>query len=213
MSLPTPFKEFIPRAYWDDPLSDVLAAKADEHVGEWRDDVLALAQLIDPARIPATLLDELGYTLNAGLFQADNERAKREKIRSAIQGHKKRGSWADDAKPKVDAIAGGDAQLYGNVGDAWWVLSVGLEGTGSPYWSAFGYDSESGFDGIILVGAGDEAVFPGNIRIDVDNSGLTADQVEQIKLELADVAPAYYRVILGYVVAGQFIEYANGRIE
>ena len=109
MSLPVPFKDFIPRAYWDDPLSDVLATKADEHLEDWKADICNLSELIDPARIPAMFLDELGYYLNADLLPTDSERTKREKVWGAVEAHKRRGSWTADIKPKIDAIVGGNA--------------------------------------------------------------------------------------------------------
>jgi hypothetical protein len=212
MSLrPVPFKDYIPRIYWDDPQTDALAAEIDADLTEWFDDIRDLERLRDPARIPASLIEELGDLLNAGLQSFNSDRIRREKVYTAIQGHKRRGSWELDAKTKVDAIAGGDSSLFSGIADGWWVLADGTEPS-SYYWSAFGVESEEGFDGIILTGVGDEAIFPGNIRIDTDNSGLTASEIAQLKIELADVVPSYFRVILGYV-SGGFIEYANGRIE
>lgn len=67
--------------------------------------------------------------------------------------------------------------------------------------------------GIDLAGSGDEIEIAGNIYIDVDNKILTYDEVEQIKLSLADVVPSYYRIFLGYFnISGQFIVYPNGII-
>ncbi len=212
MSLPIPASEYIPKLYQDDPLFSVLAAKMDSSIATMCDDIAGLETLHQPERCPSGLLEEFGYWLAAGILSADGDRTKREKIATAVDGHKKRGSWTDDAKPKVDAIAGGDSSIVAGFRDAWWVLSSGDDPT-NYYWSAFGFESEHAFDGIILTGIGDEGVFPGNIRIDVDNSGLSAAQITQMKLSLADVAPAYMRLILGYVSGGDFIEYANGRIE
>ena len=212
MSLPLPTDRYIPKLYPRDSLLAALTDKMDEHIEAWRDDAASLAWLHQPERCPADLLDELGYWLAAGLDDNDTDRQKREKIAMAVQGHKRRGSWSEDAKAKVDAIAGGDSELWTEETEAWWVLADGT-GPSTYNWSAFGFDSSEGFDGIILTGAGDEWVFAGNIRIDVDNAGLTTAQVEELKHELRDVAPAYFRVILGYESAGEFVEYANGRLE
>ena len=208
--LPVPFKTFIPKIYWQDEKSDTLATEAEEHIEEWEQDVCQLEWLRQPERCPTGLLDELGYWLAAGINVQDTETEKRIKIATAVAAHKARGSFNFDAKPKVDAIAGGDSVIWSDVSEAWWVLT---DGTSVLDWSAFGFDSSEGFDGIILAGTGDEVIFPGNIRIDVDNATLTSAQVASLVLTLQDVAPAYMRVILGYVSAGVFIEYANGRIE
>lgn len=210
--LPVPFKEFIPKIYHEDPLSDALAEKADETIERLFSSTDGISFLRDPARAPAVALEEFGLMLEAGFVPGDSDSIRRQKIATAVEGHKRRSTWMNDAKPKVDAVAGGDSQLFGVASDAWWVFTDGTDAA-STDWSAFGFDSENGFDGIILSGAGDEGVFQGNIRIDVDNAALTAEQVEQIKFSIEDSAPAYMRVILGYVSGGSFVEYANGRIE
>ncbi len=99
--LPTPFKTFIPRIYWEDLKTDVLADKADENIEAWFADVVNLERLHQIARCPANLIDELGYWLNAGLKNLDSDQEKRQKLIGAIDAHKRRGSWTEHAKPLI----------------------------------------------------------------------------------------------------------------
>lgn len=210
------FRDKIPTIYKriDHDALDALVAKADEHIEDWEDDVVQLIWLLDPARCPSKLLNTLGEFLNAGILADDDDATKRKKIGTAVESHKRRGSFVFDAKPKIDAIAGGDSSIFQIIGtDEWIIVGDGLTPT-AFYWAALGVDNVDLDLGITISGREEnDLTLAGNIAIDVDNSGLTADEVEQIKLELADVAPAYYRVLLGYVVAGSFIIYANGIIE
>lgn len=207
--LPTPFVNYIPKYLNRDTALLALATKIDEHLALWRSDVLDLNTIIDPVRMPEAILDDVGEYLSAGIVNQDSERIKRQKIWDAISSHRLRGTWQFDVKLVVDRIAGGDAQLVSDLTDAYWVLT---DGTTANNWSAFGFQSLQGFDGIILTGGGDEEIFPGNVRIDVDNATLTPAEVEQIKAEILESA-GYLRIMLGYLVAGEFVEYPNGRIE
>lgn len=207
--LPTPFVNYIPKYFNRDAALVALATKIDEHLALWRADALDLNTIIDPVRMPVAILDDVGEYLSAGIVNQDSERIKRQKIWDAISSHRLRGTWQFDVKLVVDRIAGGDAQLVSSLTDAYWVLT---DGTTVNNWSAFGFQSLQGFDGIILTGGGDEEIFPGNVRIDVDNATLTPAEVEQIKAEILESA-GYLRIILGYLVAGEFVEYPNGRIE
>ena len=207
--LPTPFINYIPKYFNRDAALTALATRIDEHLALWRSDALDLNTIIDPVRMPEAILDDVGEYLSAGIVNQDSERIKRQKIWDAISSHRLRGTWQFDVKLVVDRIAGGDAQLVSSLTDAYWVLT---DGTTVNNWSAFGFQSLQGFDGIILTGGGDEEIFPGNVRIDVDNATLTPAEVEQIKAEILESA-GYLRIILGYLVAGEFVEYPNGRIE
>lgn len=207
MSLPIPADRYIPAIYPRDALLTALADKMDEHIEGWRDDVIQLEWLHQPERCPSALLGELGYWLAAGLDSNDTDRQKREKIAAAVQGHKRRGSWADDAKPKVDAVAGGDAVLFPGTRTGLWVAT----GDGAleliDKWSSVGGDGVDTTLGLAPLGNGDEAEEAGVVYIDVDNATLTAAQQAEIIEELQDIVPAYFIVVIGYVSAGAFIEY------
>ena len=168
-------------------------------------------------RCPANFLDEWGALLSADLKQTDSDYTKRKKIQTAIETHKVRGSWVNDAKNRIDAITGLDAEIYSSPGQDDWIM-VGEDTEPVGYYTAIlGADGiDLGF-GISLAGEGDELVISGNIYIDchhgVNVATLTADQIAEIIYQIQDdVAPAYMRIVLGYINVGlQFIEY--GRIE
>ncbi len=208
--LPIPFIEHVPDIFRQDADDSMtaLADKMDSIMGTVVAEILRLYDLKLPDQCPTGLLDELGHYLAAGILNTDTERIKREKIATAVQGHKVRGSWTFDAKPKVDTIAGGDSSIWGDpYVDDWILMTDGAE-LGSVYWSAMGADGIDDELGIWLVGEGTEHVVAGNVYIDVDNATLTADQVQQIVDALiADVAPAYMWIHLGYVTGTVFTEY------
>jgi len=207
--LPQSFEKYIPRFFRRDTKLIAFSDKIDEILDSIRYDTVGLNDIIDPVKCPAIILDELGYFLNAGIQAQDSEDQKRLKIATAIQGHKKRGTFKFDAKPKIDAIAGGDSQIIKGIsGDDWILVGDGLTPS-SYYWASLGCDDIDADLGIALVGSGDEIVIAGNIYIDVDNNSLTANQIDQIRLELeTDIVPAYMRIFIGYIDGtGNFIIY------
>lgn len=211
--LPIPLRDNIPallRAKLDESQSGTdLIDQLEEYVLEWSEETFNLVYLKTPERCPASFLDELGNYVNAGITNLDEERTKRQKIRSAVKGHKLRGTWEADVKPKVDAIAGGDSQIFTPSNQADWIM-LGAE-TSDPdvYWATMGMDGVDDDLGIDLVGSFEELVIAGNIAIDVDNASLTSDELDNIvaTLEL-DILPAYYRINIGYVDGGgNFVSY------
>lgn len=210
--LPRPFINYIPLFYKRDAKLIAFATKVDSIMDDMESDILGLNNLIDTPKIPANLLDEVGYYLAAGINPGDDETLKRKKIRSAIAAHKVRTTWQFDAKIKIDNYVGGDSSFYQIIGVDEWIL-VGDGNTPSAYyWAAMGADGVDLDLGIALMGSGEEFGIAGNIFIDVDSSTLTTTEVEELKNELTDVAPAYMRIYLGYISAGMFITYANGVI-
>lgn len=206
--LPIPFVNYIPIFYKRDAKLIAFADKVDSILEGLRSDTIGLNDIIDPMKAPVVTLDYLGDYFNAGINVFDNEKVKRVKIATAIQSHKKRGSFNFDAKPKIDAIAGGDSQILKTFGaDDWILVGDGLT-PGAYYWSALGADGIDDDLGIMLVGSGDELIIAGNIYIDVDNDSLTAEEQLRIRLEMEDIAPAYFLVHIGYVdISGTFVEY------
>jgi hypothetical protein len=207
--LPVPFFDSLPRAFQDlrEGSAVALADKMDELLLEWKRDAVEVGNLYDPERCPAKLLDSLGLFLQAGIAEGDVELTKRKKIRSAIESHKKRSVWEGSAKPLVDAVTGGDAVLLGGLGSGEWIIT----GDGTfPASSDTGVLSGDGEleAGLIILGTGDEPEVKGNVYIDTRVSGLTSEQVQQVVLSLSDVAPAYFRIHIGYTDgSGQFVEY------
>jgi len=213
--LPYPVSDHVPKILRDvlssSPDGQALVDKLDEYILEWSDEILEMQYFKLPERCPAKLLNELGYMVGANILSDDSERTKRIKIYSAIAGHKLRGSWTQDAKKKIDAIALGDSQIFSPTTTADWVLLGGESSEPDNYWSSMGVDGIDDLLGIDLLGGFDEATEPGNIYIDVDNDSLTAAEVDKLVLELEeDVVPSYFRVVLGYLDGGgNFIEYVT----
>lgn len=197
--LPIPFIDYIPVFYERDSKLIAFSDKMDEYMNDLKSDTIGLNDLIDPVKMPVVVLDLWGDFLNAGINVFDTEATKRVKIATAVQSHRRRGSFVDDAKPKIDAIAGGDSQIVKTFsGDDWILVGDGLTPS-SYYWSAMGADGIDINLGISLVGDGTEAFVAGNVYIDVDNSSLTAEEQLRIRLEMEDIAPAYFYVHIGYI--------------
>lgn len=57
-----------------------------------------------------------------------------------------------------------------------------------------------------------EPMIKGVILVNVDSSSLSESEVETIKDELIDIAPAYFKVYLGYLDGSTFVPYSNGLV-
>lgn len=212
--LPETVKDYFPDIYVekDEDSMNALVSVMDQLISDIEEDIREIGYSRDPVRANALVLDELGYWLSANINDFNSEMVKRKKIQDAIRTHKLRSTWETDAKLKIDNYVGGDSKIIISVGTDDWIL-VGDGSTPTDYyWAAMGADGIDDGLGISLIGDGTEIEIKGNIYIDVDDSTLTADQVEELKQELDDTIPAYYRIFLGYISAGQFITYANGII-
>lgn len=205
--IPKNIDDYWPRGYERDEGLIALIDNLNFQFNQFKTETLGLRALIDPFQIPALLIGELGYFLNAGLKVKDSERQERVKVATAIQGHKKRGSFLFDAKPKIDNICGGDSVILSGQGNDDWIMSG--DGTEPPgvFWAIMGGDGLTDDYGIKLIGAGDELEVAGNVYIDCDNPSLTTEQEFELRIDLDDIAPAYMRVIIGYVSGGVFTEY------
>lgn len=208
--LPVPFRRFIPRGYEIDGDASALAmaAKADEHLAEWKADVLEIAYLLSPERAPAAVLDLMIDFLNADIQKSAGEAQKRRGLLAAIASHKTRGEWLNSVKPIVDAIAGGDAKLVAGANTGQWIITGDGNTPSAYYWGTIGGDGVDDELGLGLIGAGDEVEVAGNVYIDTDNNSLTSGQLDQIEASIEDSVPAYFRVFLGYIDGtGTFVEY------
>jgi hypothetical protein len=207
--LPIPFDNYIPKAFKRDSKTLALSSKVDANLNAWMQDLIGYDAMLDPVRIPSVFLNELGYLLNAGILDYDTETQKRKKIATAVQGHKRRGSWTFDAKPKIDIIAGGNSQIFTDpFGDDWILVGEWTDiDPAYTYWASLGVDGVDDDLGIALIGSGLEIEVAGNVYIDVDNPALTAAEQQQIIDQMADIVPAYCYAHFGYLAAGIFVEY------
>ncbi len=213
--LPIPFIKFIPSAYRERGQTEMTALcdKADTHIELWRDDAINLKCLLDVECCPAIFLNQLGNYVNAGIRQEDSETTKRQKIYTAIQSHKARGSWVYHVKPVIDAITGYSAALVRATDEGDWILvDDGVVLDPSSYWAVMGHDGTIDM-GLSIIGDFTEVEVAGNIYIDchdgVHTAVLTAAQIAKIVFEISlDIIPAYMRIYIGYIDAtGAFIFY------
>jgi len=170
--LPIPFEDFIPAILKDSLSGDdggtALVNKIDEHLEDWKDDLIGLAFLKLAERCPDGFLDTLGNMFSAGILGFDTKTQKRAKIYGAIERHKRRGSWSNDAKGMVDAICGGDSSLVTDYFDAQWILWAKESDDPDDYSSTMGEDGIDSDLGLDLIGTFTECVIEGIICIDCD---------------------------------------------
>lgn len=210
--LPVPFVNFIPKFFRRDEKLIALANKADQHLQQWKTDILSVEHFKDPFRIESMLLVELGQLLNADIRNQDSDIIKRRKVAGAVRRHKNRGTWELDTKLRIDAIVGKNSSIGQAVGGDDFVLIGDGTVPSGYFWSILGGETVNQDYGIRLAGVGDEDVNRGVILIDVDDSTLTEDEVEQVKLDILDSVPVYFIVKLGYTSGGAFFTYPNGQI-
>jgi phage tail-like protein len=205
---PKPSVNFFPTGYKRDAKLTALTDYLDSLLLSIHNDIIGLNYLLDPVRCPEQLIIYLGQYLNAGIKQSDTEAQKRYKCAKAVETHKKRGSWEEDAKIKVDIICGGDSSIIRSFDlDDWILVGDGLTPS-AYYWAALGCDGIDDDLGISLIGSGYEIEVAGNIFIDVDNNSLSAGDQASLQEDMIDVVPGYCYVHFGYVDgSGDFIEY------
>lgn len=211
--IPIPFIKFIPKIFQDDPLAIAMADKIDEHLQEWKDDVLSIRRFNRPDECPSSMIEELGTLLSAGLKSSDSDYQKRKKVATAIESHKNRGTFDFDVKLKIDAITGYSpgARLVDIYETSRWVLVDDLTEAVANYYASLGKDGVDSDLGILLEGDSGK----GHVYIDchegVTTAVLTADDIESIKLDLEDSVPVYFYVYLGYInSSGLFTTYTDG---
>lgn len=173
MTLPIPFENYVPKLLKDslpnDAAGTALVNKADVHLQEWSNESLEIYYLKWPERCPSSLLEELGNYLAAGIFSFDSETTKRQKIYNAIDRHKRRGSWENDAKLIVDAICGNNSSLVEGYFEAQWLFWAKESGDLSDYSATLGDDGIDDDLGIDLIGIFTECVIEGVVCIDCDS--------------------------------------------
>ena len=211
---PQPFLDFIPQFIRDDPTADFqpFVDYMDQYLTALISDIRKVDQIYNAAAAMSNVVvDELGYFLAAGLLPIDSDREKREKVQTAVQGHKQRGTWLFDAKPKIDIIAGGDSSIFKQalVTDDDSIVMGGEATEPDSYWSVFGTDGIDANGGIFVVGDGTEVILAGNIYVDTDNAFLTQTDVAQLREAFVDLQPVYYQVFFGYVIGGIFFKYVE----
>jgi len=204
--------EMFPNDLIEDSTKNTSGVALSDHIDDVYEDIdiliKKLLHIYDPGECPVESLEFLGNFVAAGVSSYDSERTARTKIAYAVSSHKKRGSWQQSVKPKIDSIALGNAVFYHSPSAQWIWLTGFLGEDPTKYWATFGVDGIDDLLGIDIAGSWTEDIIPGVFYIDVDNATLTTAQVQQIVDSISyDDIPAYFRVILGYVSGGVFTVY------
>jgi hypothetical protein len=209
------------RDYPDDGYT-ALSAKMDADLLKMRQEIIELYYLKDSSRCIASLLDELGYYVSAGLFDSDTETQKRKKIYTAIVTQKTRSSFTYHAKPVMDAITGYDARILNTRAYKMtlnsWVECDGVNNVGTM-WAPEGDGTDPTFLGIRESCPGADIVpeIAGAIYIDchfgVNTAVLSALTISQLYDFLKkEIVPAYFRCYLSYIDVSGFIQIYSGGI-
>jgi len=216
--LPIPTVKAIPIINQENPDAGwvALTNKLDTILEYLSGDARGLKDLTSIEKCPAALVDDMGNKLAAGIVAGDTDRVKRQKIYTAIEGHKARGRWTADVKPKIDFITGASASLYVMVDDDDEIIcGDGITETlyGSDYWGTIGCDGIDTHLGSAILTDGTEPEISGNIYIDLGSSTVTTAQIlALVDLLKTDIVPAYEVIYLGYSTAGVWTQYTGGII-
>ena len=137
--LPLPIEKYIPKVLRDNlsssPSGQALIDFLNNHYEELSEEILEMYWFKLPSRCPSIFLNELGYLLNAGIVNTDSDYTKRSKIENAIETHKNRGTWENDAKLRIDAITGYSSSLYSTIDSDDSIEMGGLDTEPDYYWS------------------------------------------------------------------------------
>jgi len=221
--LPIPFSKYIPKLFRDNQQAETTAMcdKADVNLQAWLNDVVALQYLPDADRCPYDGLKYLDAMLLAGVRSEDSNRQKRVKVLVAVSTHKSRGTWQFDAKLRIDAISGYEADFYrlSDIDDSIEMAGLSYEPLDSWWSTESAYEESDGDLGTWEIGSFVEPVIAGNIYIDchsgVHTPVLSTEVIQQIVSNIEnDIVPAYVRIFLGYRdTTGGFVTYSGGIIE
>jgi hypothetical protein len=165
----------------------------------------------NPESCPVGLLTELAATIGVVVLDSDTEAQKRAKIYNGISEQKYNSTWQQSAKPAIDSITGASSSLYSTL-QSDWPIQVQDEtwfNQGYP-WSLISGGGD-GYGGIIQVGGAVESIIAGIVYIDVGTGApVPANEVAQIVAALSPgIVPAYFRIFLGYTVAGGWNQLAQ----
>lgn len=208
--LPLPFSNFIPAIFKRKASAsrDALAAQVDSHVTVWAREADQIQFMRNAEQVPSgQALDELAYELAAPILPTDSDRIKRQKTQRAIKTNKNRSLWAEDVKPRIDAITGFSSSIFTLSSATDYNVPIFLGAPGDPpmghVWSAFGGDGT--INGRRFIGTGDELEIKGNIYIDLGTSTATGAQLDAIVADLdMSAIPAYFKVFFGYLTGSVF---------
>jgi hypothetical protein len=204
--LALPFEKYIPRILQEniDNYGQALIDYMNDLLEAIKKETVDLKYFYTIELIPPNFLKTLGEQLISDISDDDTDRQKRVKILYGIKNRKFRSTWQDDAKIRIDNITGLDSSLLTSPGlDDFVICGDGLTPP-AYYWAAVGCDGIDTGLGISVIGEGVEIEILGNIYIDVGGF-ISVSIVNQIINNIKNIVPAYFRIMLGYISAGNFI--------
>lgn len=205
--LALPFEKYIPKVLQEniDDFGQALVDYMNTLLEDVKEETIGLKYFYTIELVSENFLKTIGTQLTADILDDDTDRQKRVKILYGMKNRKFRSTWQDDAKIRIDNITGLDSVLLTSPGlDDFIICGDGLCPS-AYYWSAVGVDGIDDDLGISIVGEGDEIEVLGNIYIDVGGL-ISAAIITQVIENIKTIVPAYFRIILGYISAGKFVE-------
>lgn len=205
--LALPFEKYIPKVLQEnmDAYGQALVDYMNDLLEIIKEETIGLKYFYTIELVSENFLKTIGTQLTADILDDDTDRQKRVKILYGMKNRKFRSTWQDDAKIRIDNITGLDSVLLTSPGlDDFIICGDGLCPS-AYYWSAVGVDGIDDDLGISIVGEGDEIEVLGNIYIDIGGL-ISAAIITQVIENIKTIVPAYFRIILGYISAGKFVE-------
>lgn len=205
--LALPFEKYIPKVLQEniDDFGQALVDYMNTLLEDVKEETIGLKYFYTIELVSENFLKTIGTQLTADILDDDTDRQKRVKILYGMKNRKFRSTWQDDAKIRIDNITGLDSVLLTSPGlDDFIICGDGLCPS-AYYWGAVGVDGIDDDLGISIVGEGDEIEVLGNIYIDVGGL-ISAAIITQVIENIKTIVPAYFRIILGYISAGKFVE-------
>lgn len=147
-ALPVPSSEYFPKLYRDANSLEFVALtnKLDSIYCGMATDVKNLRRLRRIEMLTRPFIDAYGHQVSANILPADSDRQAASKAYYATRSWGNRGTWLNDAKAKVDAVALGNSTLLTGdiyaISDSIIVGGLPTEPT-SNYWSTIGINLTS----------------------------------------------------------------------
>lgn len=139
-ALPIPTAQYFERIYRDAGAPEFIALtdKLDEVFTGIEDDLKNFRRLRRIEMLTRPFIDAYGHQVSANILAADTDRQAASKAYYATRSWGSRGTWINDAKQKIDAVALGNATLLSSSVTSDSIICGGLDIELGTYWSTIG---------------------------------------------------------------------------
>lgn len=147
--LPVPSKAYFPRIFQDanDPSFVAMTAKMDSIFTGLCSDVRNYRRHQRIEMAPRGIVEAFGHQVSANIFPQDSDAIAVQKAYYATRLYGNRGTWLQDCKIKIDAVAGGNSVLLGPM-----VVSDAILMGGTPIEQSSSYNFTLGTDVTVAEG-------------------------------------------------------------